>query len=68
MKLFKIIMTAAIALGMTSAWADLTKSDSSSEVCSPKVHFKQPQYWGKTFIVLGDSVIEAPKADRKSVV
>ena len=56
-------MTAVIALGMTSAWADLTKSDSSSEVCSPKVHFKQPQYWGKTFIVLGDSVIEAPKAD-----
>ena len=56
-------MTAAIALGMTSAWADLTKSDSSSEVCSPKVHFKQPYNWVKTFIVIGDSVIEASKAD-----
>ena len=56
-------MTMAIALGMTSAWADLLKSDSSTEACSPRVHFKQPQYWGKTFIVLGDSVIEAPKAD-----
>lgn len=63
MKLFKTLFATLVAVGITSAWADLTKSDSSSEVCSPKVHFKQPQNWGKTFIVLGDSVIEAPKAD-----
>ena len=56
-------MTAAIALGMTSAWADLTKSDSSSEVCSPKVHFKQPYNWYRTYVVIGDSVITAPVAD-----
>ena len=56
-------MAAAIALGMTSAWADLTKSDSSSEVCSPKVHFKQPYNWYRTYVVIGDSVITAPVAD-----
>ena len=56
-------MTAAFALGMTSAWADLTKSDSSSEVCSPKVHFKQPYNWYRTYVVIGDSVITAPVAD-----
>ena len=56
-------MTAAFVLGMTSAWADLTKSDSSSEVCSPKVHFKQPYNWYRTYVVIGDSVITAPVAD-----
>ena len=63
MKLFKTLFATLVAVGMTSAWADLTKSDSSSEVCSPIVHFKQPYNWVKTFIVIGDSVIEASKAD-----
>ena len=63
MKLFKTLFATLVAVGMTSAWADLTKSDSSSEVCSPKVHFKQPYNWYRTYVVIGDSVITAPVAD-----
>ena len=63
MKLFKTLFATLVAVGITSAWADLLKSDSSSEACSPIVHFKQPYNWVKTFIVIGDSVIEASKAD-----
>ena len=54
-------MTAAIALGMTSAWADLAKADSSGEVCSPKIHFKLPDSWTNAYLIIGESNIVFPK-------
>ncbi|MBR2094192.1 MAG: fibro-slime domain-containing protein [Fibrobacter sp.] len=63
MKLFKTLFATLVAVGITSAWADLLKSDSSSEACSPIVHFKQPYNWYRTYVVIGDSVITAPVAD-----
>ena len=53
MKLFKTLFATLVAVGITSAWADLLRTDKT--VCSPIVHFKVPISWQRSYIVIGGS-------------
>ena len=63
MKSLKILFATAIALSVTNAWADLRKSETSYDVCSPKVHFKLPDNWTTAYLMLAGSGVPFPKAD-----
>ncbi len=63
MKSLKILFATAIALSVTNAWADLRKSETSNDVCSPKVHFKLPDNWTTAYLMLAGSGVPFPKAD-----
>lgn len=63
MKSLKILFATAIALSMTNAWADLRKSETSYDVCSPKIHFKLPDNWTTAYLMLAGSGVPFPKAD-----
>ena len=63
MKSLKILFATAIALSVTNAWADLRKSETSYDVCSPKIHFKLPDNWTTAYLMLAGSGVPFPKAD-----
>ena len=63
MKSLKILFATAIALCATNAWADLRKSETSYDVCSPKIHFKLPDNWTTAYLMLAGSGVPFPKAD-----
>lgn len=63
MKSLKILFATAIALSVTNAWADLRKSETSYDVCSPKIHFKLPDNWTTAYLILAGSGVPFPKAD-----
>ena len=63
MKSLKILLATAIALSVTNAWADLRKSETSYDVCSPKVHFKLPDGWTTAYLILAGRGVPFPKAD-----
>ena len=63
MKSLKILFATAIALSVTNAWADLRKSETSYDVCSPKIHFKLPDNWTSAYLILAGSGVPFPKAD-----
>ena len=63
MKSLKILFATAIALSVTNAWADLRKSETSYDVCSPKIHFKLPDAWTSAYLMLAGTGTQFPKAD-----
>ena len=63
MKSLKILFATAIALSVTNAWADLRKSETSYDVCSPKIHFKLPDGWTTAYLILAGRGVPFPKAD-----
>ena len=60
MKLFKIIATAAIALSITNAWANLKVSESGYDVCSPVIHFKLPDGWTSAYLMIAGQGVGFP--------
>ncbi len=63
MKLLKTLIATFIAFNVTSAWADLRKSATSYDVCSPIVHFKLPAGWTSAYLMIGGTGTPFPKAD-----
>ena len=64
MKSLKFTLATVIALTSSTAWANLIRK-SDKTPCSPTVHFKLPDYWERAYIDMGDTIIEAPKADKE---
>ena len=62
MNSLKAAIAVCIAMSASGAWADLKKSETGNDVCSPKVHFKIPDGWLNAYLVLGDTSIAFPKA------
>ena len=46
--------------GVTGAWADLKKSESSNDVCSPVIHFKLPDGWTSAYLMIGGNAEPFP--------
>ena len=63
MKSFKILLAAIATLCVTNVWADLKKTQTGNDVCSPKIHFKLPDGWTTAYLIIGGMGVEFPKAD-----
>ena len=64
MKSFKTLITtiaACTALSASFAWADLKKSQTGDDVCSPKIHFKLPKGWSDAYLMIAGQGIAFPK-------
>ncbi|MBR3071789.1 fibro-slime domain-containing protein [Fibrobacter sp.] len=64
MKIFKTLITtiaACTALSASFAWADLKKSQTGDDVCSPKIHFKLPKGWSDAYLMIAGQGIAFPK-------
>ena len=64
MKSLRFTLATVIALTSSTAWANLIRK-SDKTPCSPTVHLKLPDYWERAYIDMGDTIIEAPKADKE---
>jgi fibro-slime domain-containing protein len=63
MNSFKTLMmsiAACTALSASFAWADLKKSETGNEVCSPKIHFKIPDGWANAYLMVAETAIAFP--------
>ena len=61
---FKTLITtiaSCTALSASFAWADLKKSQTGDDVCSPKIHFKLPKGWSDAYLMIAGQGIAFPK-------
>lgn len=55
------LMLVLLLLGAQGAWADLKKSQTGNDVCSPVVHFKFPSGWNSAYIMIGGNAVPFSK-------
>ena len=57
------LMLVLLLVGAQSVWADLRKSTTGNDYCSPKIHFKLPSGWNGAYLVISGKGLPFPKAD-----
>ena len=62
MNSFKAAIAVSIAICSSTSWANLKKSETVDDVCSPKIHFKIPESWSNAYLIIGGAAIAFPKA------
>ena len=62
MNSFKAAIAVSIAICTSTSWANLKKSETVDDVCSPKIHFKIPESWSNAYLIIGGAAIAFPKA------
>ena len=61
---FKTLITtiaSCTALSASFAWADLKKSETSGDVCSPKIHFKLLESRDNAYLIIANTAIAFPR-------
>ena len=64
MNLARVLIATTLALGVSSAWADLIRKTDKAP-CSPTVHFKIPDTWYKAYLAIGDTTIDLSKNNKE---
>ena len=53
-------MLVLLLVGAQGAWADLKKSETGNDVCSPVVHFKLPDGWTSAYLMIAGQGVPFP--------